>query len=156
MILPETGFGSLQMPSELRWIVEGRVLYSRYYGVVTMDTMRNGADSFVNFLDNADVPKVHVIYDNTQQTKGPTNIMQIRQVSKPVFEHPKIGWNVVITPHPLNKFLTSMLMQAYKVQWRAVNSYQEAVEFLQGLEHDLPPLPQEPPLHYPTVVQIQA
>ena len=143
------------MGSELRWIREGQVLYSRYYGVVTMETMRAGAEAFVNFLDGADASKIHVVYDNTQQTKGPTNVMEIRRVSKPVFEHPKIGWNLVITPNPLNKFLTSMLMQAYNVRWRTVNSYAEAMAVLQQIDTDLPVLSIEPPLQIAPVVQIE-
>lgn len=143
------------MGSELRWIHEGKVLYSRYYGVVTLDTMRAGANAFVEFMDATDASQVHVIYDNTQQTKGPTNVVEIRRVSRPVFEHPKIGWNVVITPHPLNKFLTSMLMQAYKVHWRAVNSYEEGIAMLQGIEPGLV-LPTQPPLTVTPVVHIES
>lgn len=142
------------MGSELRWIQEGHVLFSRYYGVVTMDTMRAGASAFVEFLDKTEFPQVHVVYDNTQQTKGPTNLVEIRRVSKPVFEHPKIGWNIVVTPNPLNKFLTSMLMQAYNVHWRAVNSYEEAMKVLQKIDPSLV-LASEPPMQATPVVHIE-
>jgi hypothetical protein len=130
-------------------------MFSRYFGVVTMDTMRKGADAFVDFMDTTPHAKIHVIYDNTQQSKGPTNIVEIRRVSKPVFAHPKIGLNVVVTPHPLNKFLTSMLMQAYDIEWRAVTSYNDAIRLLQHHDTTLPPLPSEPPMHVEPVVYIE-
>ena len=44
------------MPVDVSWYLEGRIVYIRYYGDVTIEDKRNGADQEYDHLDAGTAP----------------------------------------------------------------------------------------------------
>lgn len=130
------------MASNLRWFCEPRVLYAKFYGDHTLDMIYRGAESLLEVLESLHAPQpIHVIWDAREQTKGPTNLAEMKRACEPVLGHSKLGWNVVITTNPIHKFVGSVVIQVAKADWRIVNTTEEAASFLQKVDLTLPPLP---------------
>jgi hypothetical protein len=130
------------MPSNLRWLVEGRVLFSYFYDEISFDVLEKGSIRLVEVVDQTETTRpIHVIYDARKQTKGVTNVAQLKRATQAVFQHPKIGWHIVITDNPIHRFIGTAALQLAGANSRLVGSYEDAVQVLNRVDFELPPMP---------------
>ena len=120
------------MPVDLSWYVEGRVIYIKYSGDVTIEDKRIGAQQEYEFLDAGTSSLVHVLLDITDQTSSPTNIKAVQNALDKALKHPKKGWTLAFGKEEfrMENFVNSVVTQASSARYRTYVTLEETLEFL--------------------------
>lgn len=128
------------MPYHVEWLVEKRVLLSRYLGEVTIEDAR-GQVREGNALLSQGIPLTHSIIDMTQVDKLPSLQLASEFMSTDLSEvRDKLGWTIVVTNNKFLKFASALFVPMFKVRQRFCGSLDEALAFLQEEDSTLPPL----------------
>jgi hypothetical protein len=128
------------MPYKVEWLVEKRVLFSRYYGILTIEDAR-GQVREGNALLRDGIPLTHSIIDMSTVEKLPSLQLASEFMSTDLSEvRDKLGWTIVITNNKFLKFASSLFVPMFKVRQRFFGSLDEALAFLQEEDSTLPPL----------------
>jgi len=121
------------MASEVKWLVENHALILAYNGTVTTDdvlyTTRTGED-MIKQCNNT----VHILNDLTQ-TDGLAPEMQkvgdILKVTRSFMSLDNMGMMVAYgTNNKIIKFLSNLVGQVGRIEFRMFDTYDEAVQFL--------------------------
>lgn len=120
------------MPVDVSWYIEGRIVYIRYHGDVTVEDKRIGAEEECDFLDKGTTPLVHVLLDITDQTSSPTNIRLIQKALDKALTHPAKGWTLAYGKEEfrMENYVNSVVTQPYQARYRTYVTQKEALEFL--------------------------
>jgi hypothetical protein len=128
------------MPYKVQWLVEKRVVLSRYEGVLTIEDAR-GQVSEANALLREGIPLTHSIVDMSAVEKLPSLQLASEFMSTDMSEvRDKLGWTIVITNNKFLKFASSLFVPIFKVRQRFYGSLDEALAFLQEEDSSLPAL----------------
>lgn len=115
------------MPVEIRWCVPQRVLYVRYYRVLTIDSIQKAMDE-TNRLLAEGIPLVHSIMDVTDVESYP-KLAELARGLK--FEHSdKQGWTIYVGAHGIARFVASVTTQLAGSRFRMYNTFDDALAFL--------------------------
>lgn len=120
------------MPYKISWYVPDQVIYSDFWGNVTLDDFGKYNDEMTQILDAA-TSRIHVIVDAVQVTNVNVNPRDIVQ-NLPHLTHPQIGWGVVVQTSRFVRFLASVVMQMKQVKVRYVGDIPSAVAFLEQID----------------------
>ncbi|RMF80926.1 MAG: hypothetical protein D6737_06520 [Chloroflexi bacterium] len=122
------------MAFEAKWCVDKRVVYVRYYDDVSLDDFKGASAAMRRYLEEGEGPLVHNIVDFSEAQTIPTHVGKGRQ-SLPHLGHPKFGWTIIVkSDNPLVLMITSIMAQTVQQRYRAVDSRDEAVEFLKYVD----------------------
>ena len=128
------------MAYKVEWLVEKRVLLSRYEGIITLEDAR-GQVREGNILLRQGIPLTHSIIDLSAVEKLPSLQLASEFMSTDMSEvRDKLGWTIVITNNTFLKFASSLFVPMFKVRQRFYGSLDEALAFLQEDDNTLPPL----------------
>jgi hypothetical protein len=128
------------MPYKVEWLVEKRVLLSRYEGVVSIEDAREQVREGNEMLREG-IPLTHSIVDMSAVEKLPSLQLASEFMSTDMSEvRDKLGWTIVITNNKFLKFASSLFVPIFKVRQRFFSSLDEALAFLQEEDSSLPPL----------------
>lgn len=83
---------------------------------------------------------VHDIIDMRFMSNYPTNLRKIISVTS-IFGEPNLGWVILIAESRIIRFLASTTIQFYGARFRAFETPEEALVFLQSRDETLPQLP---------------
>jgi hypothetical protein len=126
------------MPYHIGWFIEGRIAYVHMEGVSTPEEAHSFDQEIKKFLDSAQAPLLHMIFD----TGGVTHLPNIKTLSRFTWpRHPANGW--VASFPKSNQFInliTSIVAQVFKARYRQFDSFEEALAFLQHVDSTLPNL----------------
>lgn len=123
------------MPSEIRWLIEDRVVMIRDYGVYTVDEMKRGLAVLQEYLDRG-TPPMYIIQDSRELERYPTSIQPLRSLMKP---HPHVQHIVLINNprKPTTRLITTLLVSMAGTDFTNVDHLREALETLQQLDPTL-------------------
>lgn len=125
------------------WLIENAVIHSTYAGDLSIEDFQESVSNVVAYFDASDRPLVHVLVDNKDVESHPTRLGELNRLTRPMFDHPKMGWLIIYGyTNPVAKFLSKMLAQIFKTRFRMVETYDEAVEFLQWVDTTLSEFPE--------------
>jgi len=128
------------MAYKVEWLVEKRVLLSRYEGVITIEDAR-GQVREGNTLLRQGIPLTHSVIDLSAVEKLPSLQLASEFMSTDMSEvRDKLGWTIVITNNKFLKFASALFVPMFKVRQRFYGSMDEALAFLQEDDTTLPPL----------------
>jgi hypothetical protein len=126
-----TSLSEVNMPSELKWLVESRVIHLRLIGVVTVDEGRQNNEKAVQMIDSGK-PPVHTILVDKEVVKIDASLSDMVKTME-VYRHPWLKWIVAVGDStPSTKFLTSILSKLFRVSFHRVATLQEAIDFLKN------------------------
>lgn len=122
------------MPCETRWYVKKKLLYQRFYGVVTLEDFKQSIETAGAFIAEGD-PLIHAIADLLEIEKWPP----LTQMSKMARREPfsGIGWTVIIVSNPALRFVAGLLVQFTLTHFRVAASLDEALKFLAERDNTL-------------------
>ncbi|MEZ4670937.1 MAG: hypothetical protein R3E39_23790 [Anaerolineae bacterium] len=128
------------MPYSVEWLVEQRILVSRYYGEITLEDAR-GQITQANALLRTGIPLVHSIVDMTGVTNNPSiqMVKELRLIDMSGIRD-KMGWTIILTNNTLLKFASSLFVPILQLRQRFFADMDEALAFLQDEDPTLPPL----------------
>lgn len=128
------------MPYEFSWYIEGRVIFTRAYGVITLEDLRQGNARWTEILDNADAELIHSLVEMTDVEKYPTSVFQMGDTQS-YLKHPKLGWVVAYgLKGTVVNFIISVLTQVSRAQIRVLESHDDAIAYLRKVDKTLPDL----------------
>lgn len=133
------------MPYRLSWFVEKRITFLEYNGEITPKELAESEAANTRYLEQAmpelgkGLPLVHILVDTTRVTKMPTNLGQLRKIIHTNTDA-RVGWIVTVTPNPLLRFVSSVIVQLVGQRMRQFETLTEAVAFLQEIDETLPKL----------------
>lgn len=126
------------MPVDVRWIDDGRVIYERFYGQVTIADL-NAAQIMFRALLSGTTQRVHSLIDLRALEDYPRSLSQIRD-SLTLLRSNQLGWIVLIThENAVIKFLGSVITQLMipGASFTICATPQAAIEFLLRQDHSI-------------------
>lgn len=125
------------MPVNNSWIIENKVMLLKMYGDVKVEELHEGAKNSLNVL-NQSTHKLHQLIDMSETNSLPSNIAQLGEVSRPVNEHPLMGWVIMYgIKNKLIKFIITMTSHLAKSQLKVADDYESAIAVLKKLDGSL-------------------
>lgn len=124
-----------------RWLVEGHIALFHYTGDVTVSDLQYAVGEGLRYIEMSDALRVHFLTDGSQATQLPKNVFDIKQVIAPAVDHPRMGW--VISYHldqPMVKVLANLSMKFFRVRFRIMDTFDDAINHLREYEPLLIPL----------------
>jgi hypothetical protein len=120
------------------WIHDKRIIYVQLMGEFAMgDVDTFGQELITQYLDVGQKP-VHLVVDIREMSGFPTHLARLAQAAAPMDKHPNMGWQIVIgKPNALFGFLANVLTKISNVNYRNVDTLEEAVAMLQKVDLSL-------------------
>ena len=124
------------------WLIENRVLQVQVSGSYDLTVAAPTVSQIKSMLDSTTEP-IHVVCDMTHVTSIPRNIREPIQNLGVIRYHTNLGWLIFVTTnHPL-AFAAQIGSRLLGVQYRAVNSLEDALATLQSIDPTLAVLPRD-------------
>lgn len=124
------------MPYDVTWYVEGRVVYSRMWGTITVDDFRDYMTTLFGYFDNSNALLVHNLLDSRHVTVGLSLRQIVGVVRKP---HPRMGWNLEINPNAGTvRIITDMVTQLMGIRNHTFDNLEQALDFLKARDETIP------------------
>ncbi len=131
------------MPVSLHWLLNDRIIYSHFSGIVTLSELRLAVSEGVELVDSVNplIPLIHGIVDNRDVTEFPKSSLKLSRSLNDLLRHQRLGWILYVSDmNPTIKMLSSLVSQIARKQYHSVGTMQEAIEFLQHIDTTLPQL----------------
>jgi hypothetical protein len=127
------------MPHEIKWLIEGHVIFIRYWGDIEIEEFETiSQETIAQYISKVKRPLMHTIIDIRETGKIPTNLAKIQNATKSIFQHPQMGWTTVYgRDDKIMLFISNMLSQIMRMRFRTVNNRDEAVSFLKTVDESL-------------------
>jgi hypothetical protein len=119
------------MPYETRWLIQDRIVHTRYYGHLTLDELHEAAKTIRRHFEGGQAP-VHHIADLTALESYPLNMSAIRQALGRL--HSKSGWHIIIVSNPVLHFLSTTISRLFPIEFQAVPRFKDALAFLKAVD----------------------
>lgn len=118
------------MAHEFRWLIEGRVIYTRTVGEVTPEELSVIDQALIKHLSSGfEGHLVHVVVDMRELTQFPRNLQQIKQRLTHL-NHPALGWTIMVGAGTMITFVANVVTQIARARFRAFSSMAEGLDFL--------------------------
>jgi hypothetical protein len=125
------------MPYNSRWLVEDRVIYVVYYGVVSNEDLETSSRSSSRMIADGSAP-VHLVTDATDMEKMTLGLQDLITIFKGLPSDPNLGWSIFISPSKLNRFFASVTTQLTGARTREFATLEEGIDFLTWVDDSLP------------------
>ena len=127
----------------LSWMLEDRILFGTLEGdlAAAPDEFLQKFDREIkSYLDEATVPKVHVMADLSRATSLPHYKVMSKAFTFP--NHPRYGWVMIVgmSLPPLVNLMTFVMAQIFHSPFRQVKTVDDGLAFLQKVDATLPDL----------------
>lgn len=123
------------MPSEVRWLIDNKVVYNRVWGDFSVEELRSVTLASLELwrTQPADQP-MHIVTDLTGVTSHPRSLEEMR-LAFPNEYHDNLGWFVLVSTNKLSLFLTTALLHLFypQLRTRAFRTVTEAETFVRGI-----------------------
>jgi len=125
----------LIMTNCIQWFIPHVALYEKYRCFETFESMYNNNTLMLDMLDSTSADIVHHVIDFSELIELPNNIHEIINASRPIMNHPKLGWILAFgSTNPLFRIVASVTASALGVNFRMFDNEQEVREFLQTID----------------------
>ena len=124
------------MPVEVGWLVEGRVILVRFWGVVRFEDIAQSVHDEIAHLDQGSALMVHSLIDISKQERVICSIESLQNILAPLFRHPAKGWTVVYgrPGDLLSTMVNTAVSQSFHLRHRIVGTREEALTFLSHVD----------------------
>lgn len=116
------------MPHTIEWLQEGKVIMSRFYGVLTMQEMFEATPEYIALFEEGN-PPVHIITDMSGLTQYPTNLLQTREALS-YMGHEGMGWQAYYGAPALASSLINVFTTVMQTRLSTFRSFDLAIAFL--------------------------
>jgi hypothetical protein len=123
------------MPYTLEWYQPQRIILFKLVGKMSEEEVEQSSHNlYHDFLEPGQAP-VHILYDSTDLTDYPRNLILVRHAATKYMKHPKLGWLIIYGPDNLTlRFLGKVVSQIMRVQFRYVSTKEDALEILHRID----------------------
>ena len=125
------------MPTEVSWYLHGRVIYKRFYGVLTIDELQQTNVDTTELVVSGE-PLVHIIVNSQDVTKHPYSLKDVNStIPRSKAFHDSLGWTVMVSTHYIHRFMGQMAAQMTRTRFQTAASFDEALQFLNSVDDTL-------------------
>jgi len=117
------------MPHTLSWLVDDRVLMTRFHGVITSGELGTFIEEVLTRARTG-TPMVHHISDSVALERVEFSLSTARTLLKGRQLVNELGWQIDINRNPINKMFAGIISQFAGVRTRTFPTLQEAFRFL--------------------------
>ena len=128
------------MAYRISWFVPGSVVYVALRGKTTAEELRAETSQLIALLDEGEAPLVHLLLDATLLEQFPANVEVLNSAMVDGFRHPILGWTILITESRMVKYLGAMVTGLSNARYRAFESLEDGLAFLNEIDSTLPNL----------------
>jgi hypothetical protein len=132
------------MPYTIEWLIEGRVLLSTLTGVITQPELKDFIEDIQVYLQQADpfgsqagTRPVHHISNSLQLERVDISLKSLQLLVSAYKLAGKIGWQLDVNRHPINKMFANLATQFAHIQTRTFPTQDAAVQFLKDVDPTL-------------------
>ena len=118
------------MPHKIQWLVQDRVIYSEFEGVISGEELQAFIGE-VRGLVAEGTPMVDHISNSLQLERVTFSLATAQSLASAVDMIKEIGWQVDINQNTINKMFAGITSQFARVRFRTFATYDEAIIFLQ-------------------------
>ncbi len=124
------------MPYSIDWEVEGRVVYERVYGDITVEELVRFNSDVSRLITKNGRPPVHIIMDLSEIGHYPYNLKDLMGIVRQT-DDDQMGLTLIITQNPSVRFMASTMGQFAGPRLLVFNTEQETLEFLTNRDKTL-------------------
>lgn len=124
------------MPYKISWLVEKRVLYTEFEGVITSEELGNFITDMTSMMEEG-TPLVHHISNSLQLERVTFSLAGARSMAGAFKLTKMLGWQIDINQNQLNRMFADILSQFARVRSRTVLTYDDAIAFLKENDETL-------------------
>lgn len=129
------------MAIQVYWLLENHIIKVDIQGEPTLQEIAIATAETVAALDTTEAAMVHAIHDSTGLVALPPRIHELATAVRQGYNHPRLGWTVACNvKKPMLGFLGNFIGQMFHIQYRIVDTYPDALQFLQNEDPTLPDL----------------
>lgn len=132
------------MNPDMKWLLNGRVLYWKLSGNVSIEQFSDGLTEINSILQGAN-QKIHVVVNASGAQCLNGNTRQLHQLSRTVANHSSMGCFFVIAHNFLFKCQLNRFTVDFGTHLRYSNSFRNAWHSLQNIDSSLPYVAPEKP-----------
>jgi len=126
------------MGRELKWLVEDEIIHQRYYETMTADEILEGTAEINPMINGSPRQMVHVVMQMDGVNTITKNVKKLADACMPLFNNKKIGWFIVYGDmNRFVRFLGESITQMFGVRYRAFDTLEESLDFLQTRDAEL-------------------
>lgn len=134
------------MVQDTSWHTEGRIVYTRASGVITMDDIQAFNTHILSMFEQGTAP-VHLIVHHDSIERMPANLRALRQALN-LMEHPSAGIAVnICTRRSTWSYVAQMLARMAGRPFNVVESLEGALDLLRANDHSLAAILDTEPTH---------
>jgi hypothetical protein len=128
------------MPYQTTWIVPGKLLYFRPYGLVNAQEMKLMSEESDRMLLAEGQEQAHLMIDYRDITKMDISFRDVPQLFHRPSPDSPITWVLSISDSVVQKFLDSFINQMMGLRSRQFQTVEPALAFICGQDLAMPPL----------------
>ena len=118
------------MPFSATWYIKDEIIYTRYWGVVSTEDLRNCLLETQALMEQSPRSIIHVISDVGDVTE-PVPMKDTMQIVREIGPHPRAGWTVNIREKSnLIKMGAALGSSIFKLRFRAFSTLDQAIAHL--------------------------
>jgi hypothetical protein len=118
------------MGYEISWYIQGRVVQAVFTGTITSEEAAAASAMTAQYIQDGDLPLVHLIADTTRLERFPTNLNLLNRSASKHLWQPKLGWTIVISTNSTTRMISGIITQVARVRFRMFPTLSEGVQFL--------------------------
>ncbi len=133
------------MPSHVDWLIPGKVICQVHWDELTIEDVQAMPGAVLALFAATDAPVIHLLVDAKRLNRVPSDALRIREITRPVFAHDKLGAIVAISSaNTITRFFIRFVatMAGYDVKF--VDEYAGAIKALQAIDPSLDDFPAHP------------
>ena len=125
------------MPYEVSEYMEGRVIYMRGEGIITVQDLQMAAEEIATYLQQVSPQVVHLFHNGLTIVELPIDVVAASKAAQVALQQPNLGWVIHVSDKGFVNFIASVVAQAAKVRFSAFEDEDDAWQFLRSRDESL-------------------
>jgi hypothetical protein len=129
------------MPFTHQWLLEGHIIYMHVWDHVSGEELVELNQAGATYLENAACDCVYLVMHDEDMVGIPGNSMKQHMDMMQFLRDPRLSQTVGVGKvNAVTRFLQTVMNHALGMNTKRVDTLEEAVDFLQHLNPELPPI----------------
>jgi hypothetical protein len=125
------------MPYSVDWYIQDEIIYSRYFGALTPDELRECLILTREFIESSPRESVHTINDVSDVTES-VALLDSLPIIREVGSHARVGWSFTLgEKSPLVKMGAAMGASVFKIRYKAFDTLDQVIEHLKFFDQNI-------------------
>jgi hypothetical protein len=121
------------MPYTSELISAKKVIYTRYFGNVSLEDIKGATHQTQEFLNASDVP-LYILTDVSDVLSQANRVVEVWQFAEPVVKHKQFaGWLVAGVKSPLTRFVLTMMARFGNILYREFDNREAGLAYVDEL-----------------------